>query len=117
MAGHLLKVKNQHQEDLPENKSITKLANIFRSSHEHQASDNENPAPETHQKYQHMHHECSNKRNRWQTHKRAGKFYEETQMNYKDKQGSFQRIQNGELKFDEERLKSHKIKVWWKMAF
>ena len=42
--GHLLKVKKQHQEDLLENMSIIKLANIFKSSHEHpdQARDDEN---------------------------------------------------------------------------
>ena len=46
----------------------------------------------------------STKGKKWQTHKRAGKLYEETQNNDIDKQVSFQWIKNGKLKFDEERL-------------
>ena len=49
-----------------------------------------------------MHFERINKKKRWQDNKRAGKFYEETQKNYIDQKGSFQWLQNGELKYDEE---------------
>ena len=45
-----------------------------------------------------------NKKKKWQNNKRAGKFFEETQKNYIDQKGSFQWLQNGELKYDEERL-------------
>ena len=51
-----------------------------------------------------MHYENINKKNRWQNNKRAGKFYEETNKKYIDKKASFQWLQNGELKYDEERL-------------
>ena len=50
------------------------------------------------------HVERSNKRKRWQTNKRTGRYYEELQKNYIDQAGSVQWIQNGELKYDEERL-------------
>ena len=55
-------------------------------------------------KHPYFHHERASKRERWKTNKRAGKFYEETQKSYIDQKGSFQWLQNGELKFDEERL-------------
>ena len=51
-----------------------------------------------------MHFEKINKKKRWQENKRAGRFYEETTKNYIDQKGSFSWLQNGELKFDEERL-------------
>ena len=108
---HLQTVRKQHQEDLHENKSITKLAKIFKSQHqqatneprqvdENMQTQEEDPNP----KYHYLRHERASKRNRWKTNKRAGKFYEETQKAYIDQKGSFQWIQNGELKYDEERL-------------
>ena len=110
---HLLKVRKQHQEDLPENKSITKLADICKSHHRQQ--DKEQPSEEESNpqvqeeeeqksKYPYTRHEQAVKRHRWKTNKRAGAFYEETQKSYIDRKGSFQWIQNGELQFDEERL-------------
>ena len=55
-------------------------------------------------KHPYMFTERINKKKRWQNNKRAGRFFEETQKNYIDQKGSFQWLQNGELKFDEERL-------------
>ena len=109
---HLQKVRNYHQEVLPENKSITKLASIFKAHHDQQSKEqpteeenntqvqNEEQSP----KYPYTFHERAIKRSRWKTNKRAGIFYEETQKSYIDTKGSFQWIQNGEMKFDEERL-------------
>ena len=108
---HLKKVRQQHLEDLPENRSITKLANIFKSNHEEQSNEahtndnnNRDQQEEPHTKYPYLHHERDSKRKRWKENKRAGLFYEETQKSYIDQKGSFQWIQNGELKYDEERL-------------
>ena len=109
---HLQKVTKQHQEDLHENKSITKLAKIFISHHEEHDKDQpvaERNNPQAQEddpnlKHPYFHHERASKRERWKTNKRAGKFYEETQKSYIDQKGSFQWLQNGELKFDEERL-------------
>ena len=109
---HLQKVRNYHQEVLPENKSITKLASIFKAHHDQQSKEqpteeenstqvqNEEQSP----KYPYTFHERAIKRSRWKTNKRAGIFYEETQKSYIDTKGSFQWIQNGDMKFDEERL-------------
>ena len=36
---HLQKVRSHHQEVLPENKSITKLANIFKAHHKQQSEE------------------------------------------------------------------------------
>ena len=113
---HIQKVKQHHEEDLPENKSICKLAAIFQKSHVQevreeqppQTDDNIQPpqAPEEEHvtKHPYMHFEKINKKKRWQENKRAGRFYEETTKNYIDQKGSFSWLQNGELKFDEERL-------------
>ena len=109
---HLQKVTKQHQEDLHENKSITKLAKMFISHHEEHDKDQpvaERNNPQAQEddpnlKHPYFHHERASKRERWKTNKRAGKFYEETQKSYIDQKGSFQWLQNGELKFDEERL-------------
>ena len=51
-----------------------------------------------------MHFERIIKKRKWQTNKRAGYFYEESQKNYIDMKGSFQWIQNGEMTYDEERI-------------
>ena len=116
---HLTKVKEQHEESLPENKSITKLAKVFKRTHlensnsnseqseivnSTQQQQNEGNSEETPSKHPYTHYERLNKRNRWQTNKRAGKFYEELNKNYIDQVGSVQWIQNGEFTFDEERL-------------
>ena len=104
--GHLQKVRKQHEEDLPENKSITKLANIFNAAHDQHNNESATQVQdeESHLKYPYLHHKRESKKKRWQTNKRAGNFYEETQKSYIDQKGSFQWIQNGELKYDEERL-------------
>ena len=105
----------QHQQDLNENKSITKLANIFKitqleDNEQHPTTETETPSQhqvqteESHSKHPYTHYERLNKRKKWQQQKRAGRFYEEIQKEYIDKKGSLQWIQNGELKFDEERL-------------
>ena len=109
---HLQKVRSHHQEVLPENKSITKLANIFKAHHKQQSE--ERPTEEENNtdvqdeeqtsKYPYTFHERAMKKSRWKANKRAGIFFEETQKSYIDTQGSFQWIQNGEMKFDEERL-------------
>ena len=127
---HIQLVKRQHQEDLSENKSITKLAEIFRKKHlqqeqhtfgEHilgpdyvlqpsQEQPNQtqetaqNREETTHTKHPYMFYEKANKKKRWKTSKRAGYFFEESQKSYIDKKGSFQWLQNGELTYDEERL-------------
>ena len=113
---HMEKVRTHHQEDLPPNKSIIKLADTFRTSH-YQNNNKETTTENTNEtqqlqnqeenrntKHPYMHYENINKKNRWQNNKRAGKFYEETQKKYIDKKASFQWLQNGELKYDEERL-------------
>ena len=120
---HMKKVKEQHQDNLPESKSITKLANVFKRTHLENSNNNseqqqevlnstqqqqtereEETASSTPSKHPYTHFERVNKRNRWQTNKRAGRFYEELQKNYIDQKGSVQWVQNGELKFDEERI-------------
>ena len=110
------KVKKQHKEDLPPNKSILKLADTFSKSHTQNTSNesttennNDNQQQQAQEevqntKHAYMHFENINKKKRWQNNKRAGKFYEETQKNYIDQKASFQWLQNGELKYDEERL-------------
>ena len=113
---HIQLVRKQHQEDLQGNKSITKLADTLRNIHKQQINedkppeDKQNTPPpqevqdETNAKHPYMHFERINKKKRWQNNKRAGRFYEETQKNYIDQKGNFQWLQNGELKYDEERL-------------
>ena len=109
---HLKKVSQQHKEDLPENKSIMKLAKIFKSQHEQpdqeQTIEEDNSTQvqeeEASTKYPYLHHKRASKRRRWKTNKRAGLFFEETEKSYIDKKGSFQWIQNGEMRYDEERL-------------
>ena len=120
---HMKKVKEQHPDNLPESKSITKLANVFKRTHLENSNNNseqqqevlnstqqqqtereEETASSTPSKHPYTHFERVNKRNRWQTNKRAGRFYEELQKNYIDQKGSVQWVQNGELKFDEERI-------------
>ena len=105
---HLKNVRKQHQDDLHENKSIPKLADIFKAAHEQKQTNETAPeAPDQEQcpkLYPYLHHERASKRERWKANKRAGLFYEESQKSYIDQKGSFQWIQNGELKFDEERL-------------
>ena len=114
---HISKVKDHHQENLAESKSITKLAKVFQRTHlessnnghqqENENLTTENQPEETEEKpakHPYTHVERSNKRKRWQTNKRAGRYYEELQKNYIDQAGSVQWIQNGELKYDEERL-------------
>ena len=108
---HLEKVRKHHQEVLPEKKSLTKLASIFKAHHEEQETEHlveeENTQVQEEEqttKYPYKRCERAIKRNRWKSNKRAGRFYEETWKSYIDRKGSFQWIQNGELKFDEERL-------------
>ena len=112
---HLQNVLKQHQQDLNENKSITKLANIFKTTQledneQHPTTETETPSQqqvqteESHSKHPYTHYERLNKRKKWQQQKRAGRFHEEIQKEYIDQKGSLQWIQNGELKFDEERL-------------
>ena len=67
-----------------------------------QSQQEEQDEPNT--KHPYMHFERINKKRRWQNNKRAGRFYEEAQKSYIDQKGSFQWLQNGELKYDEERL-------------
>ena len=110
--SHLQQVRKQHQEDLHENKSITKLAHIFKTAHEeanteHQPKDKDTPTKakdEEAYRYPYSHHEKAKKKKRWKNNKRAGYFFDETQKNYIDQKGSFQWIKNGELRHDEERL-------------
>ena len=115
---HIQLVRKHHEEDLHENKSITKLAENFKKNHLQQLNDNntggqnnnttEAPQEEkeatTHSKHPYMHYEKIIKKRKWQTNKRAGYFYEESQKNYIDMKGSFQWIQNGEMTYDEERI-------------
>ena len=90
---HMKKVKEQHQDNLPESKSITKLANVFKRTHLENSNNNseqqqevlnstqqqqtereEETASSTPSKHPYTHFERVNKRNRWQTNKRAGRF-------------------------------------------
>ena len=47
MEHHIQRVRQQHQEDLSENKSIIKLASTFRKSHIQQAPNSENNQQQT----------------------------------------------------------------------
>ena len=89
----------QHQQDLNENKSITKLANIFKTTQledneQHPSTETETPSQqqvqteESHSKHPYTHYERLNKRKKWQQQKRAGRFYEEIQKEYIDQKGS-----------------------------
>ena len=93
----LQKVTKQHQEDLHENKSITKLAKIFISHHEEQ--DKDQPVEEGKKTRPKNMIQTLNtpyfQRQHWKTKKRARKFHEETQKSYIDQKGSFQWLQNG----------------------
>ena len=52
---HLSKVKEQHQESLPENKSIIKLAQVFKRSHlQNSINTNEQPEVENSTQQQHF---------------------------------------------------------------
>ena len=98
---HIQLVKKQHQEDLNENKSITKLADNFRKNHMQQLDQDEtsenNSDPHTQQEEQeepttrhpYMHFERINKKRRWQNNKRAGRFYEEVQKIISTRKGVF----------------------------
>ena len=84
---HIQLVRKHHEEDLHENKSITKLAENFKKNHLQQLNDNntggqnnnttEAPQEEeatTHSKHPYMHYEKIIKKRKWQTNKRAGFF-------------------------------------------
>ena len=69
---HLKNVLIQHQQDLPENKSITKLANTFKQTHlqeteQEQATEGENASQhqsqieESHSKHPYIHFERLNR--------------------------------------------------------
>jgi len=51
-----------------------------------------------------MQHEITINKKKWQTNKRAGYFFDESNKNYIDTKGSFQWLQNGDLTYDEERI-------------
>ena len=116
---HLLKVKKQHNEDLPANKSILKQAELFmrevktaeRNGDVASEDDRANATQQPGQEGNHKKHrdrfikaERGRKRSRWKNNNRAGNFQEEINKTYIDKEGSFQWLKNGEIGFDGERI-------------
>ena len=109
-------VARQHA-DLPESRSITKLAELFMKNQTNEEetensdseeaevpADNNNCARKGAKRQVLVKKERARKRMRWKNHQRAGRFYEEISKNYIDRKGTFQWIQNGELGFDGERM-------------
>ena len=123
---HLLEHVVKVHQDLPENKSIIKLATLFSRdmedsrSHGQQQQPQTPPSTETEtgmvtsseesggqtggRKKQFIEWERRSKHQRWDENHRAGRMHQELQKNYIDKQGSTAWIRNGELPYDQERM-------------
>ena len=100
-------VTRHHTDILSQQTSVIKLATNFSGNNLEERERNETRpatiiARKTREKY------CKNERdvknNSWKEHKRAGKFHEELNKNYIDKERSLQWLRNGELRYDGERL-------------
>ena len=102
-------VARQHADLLPQNVSITKMADLFGADlieKERDEADRNTPATEMAQKKRKVHgfvlrHQ---RKERWMEDKRAGKFPAELDKPYIDKDASLSWLKKGKLTFDGERI-------------
>ena len=100
-------VEQQHSETLPQNTSITKLANNFGGEFIVEREGNEHtPATKLARKArgQYSKKVQETRVNKWGEHRRAGRFQQELEKNYIDKEGSLYWLRNGILGYDGERI-------------
>ena len=100
-------VKQHHDVDLSQQTSITKLAQNFGGNLiEGEVGNEHTPATKKARKTrsQYSKQEQSSRVDKWREHKRAGKFQEELDKNYIDKEGSLYWLRNGILSYDGERI-------------
>ena len=110
----LLQIVTKLEEELPVNRSILKLAELFYKEIEEEEAQQkptqmENTGKEKEEdrrskKEKFIDHERKRKHQRWNDNHRAGRYYQELQKNYIDKEGSVAWIKNGELPYDQEKM-------------
>ena len=99
-------VANQHKNNLPQNISIIKLAKNFGGTMIDDIPDEDVPAT-TQARSKRLNfsfQERIQRKDRWLKHKRAGKFPEELDKPYIDKEASLSWLKKGKLGFDGERI-------------
>ena len=100
-------VKEHHDETLSQQTSITKLSQNFGGNLIVEGvGNNHTPATKMARKTrsQYSKREQEGRVDKWREHKRAGKFQEELEKNYIDKEGSLHWLRNGTLGYDGERI-------------
>ena len=99
-------VANQHKNNLPEHISITKLAKNFGGALIEEHPDDNVPVTvqARTKRLNYSFQERIQRKERWQKHKRAGKFPDELEKPYIDKQASLSWLKKGKLGFDGERI-------------
>ena len=102
-------VAKQHTDVLPQNVSITKMADIFGADlieRELEGEDIGRPATDMAKQKRKVHGFVfrSQRKDRWKEDKRAGKFPAELEQPYIDKEASLSWLKKGKLTFDGERL-------------
>ena len=100
-------VEQQHRDTLPQQISITKLAENFGGELiVEREGDEHTPATMVARKTRSKYSKKAQKDKvvKWKEHKRAGKFQEELEKDYIDKEGSLHWLRNGTLGYDGERI-------------
>ena len=99
-------VANQHKNNLPQNISIIKLAKNFGGTIIEDIPDEDVPATAQarSKRLNFSFQEKTQRKDRWLKHKRAGKFPEELDKPYIDKEASLSWLKKGKLGFDGERI-------------